>query len=596
MREQDNMTGGATGTRLRELAHALGFGGAYARLLRASCALSVVGAVLGLAPHATLAWLLAEYISSQGHISPDTVLTAGALLALLLIARFLLRSIASRWAHVAAFNTLYDVRVHMAEKLAQLPLGYMECNGAGTVKKMLVDDVEQFEIFIAHHLVEFSAAAAMPFIALAILFFADWRMALAAFLAIPLSLAIQSSASRGHENSTRQYHDNQEALNRGTIEYVRGMPDIKAFVSGGAKMKNLAAAIKKYQSFVESWMGRWYMPRAGFTVLLETPLLFTMPLGLWLYASEAISPGVLVFCLLISWELTAPLFKVLPQVETLLRILEGYRRMAALRDEPLLPENPAPVSPVGNVIEFRHVSFAYEKGRPVLENVSFSIPEGRVTAIVGLSGSGKSTLLRLIPRFWDVDGGSVHIGGADVKDIKPEELMRRIAFMFQDTMLFSESLAENIAMGKAGASPEEIRRAAHMACCDEFIAALPRGYETEIGELGAGLSGGERQRIALARTLLKPSRILLLDEATAFADALTEARLGEAIFQKRQGDTVVVVAHRLQAVAGADKIIVMDNGRMQAEGTHAELLANCPLYSRIWRMSLAAGNWKMRER
>lgn len=588
------MAEATTSCTLHELARSLGFSGVYSRKIWVTCLLSIAGAILGLAPHATLAWLISEWFSAQGRIEPDIALTAGGILAGLLVLRFLLRSGASRMAHMVAFNTLYDIRVGMAEKLAMLPLGFIEQTGAGKVKKMLVDDVEQFEIFIAHHLVEFSAALFMPCIALLVLAVTDWRMALASFVMIPIAFFAQSSASKGHAENTGKYHDTQENLNQCTIEFIHGMPDIKAFVGAAEKMKNLTSAIKDYQSFVEAWMQRWYTPRSALTVLLETPLLFTLPLGIWLYQSGAISPGRLAFCLLIASECTTPIFKLLPQVETLLRILEGYRRMEELKNEPLLPESTSPATPQHAGITFKDVHFAYEKGKDVLDGVSFTVTPGSMTAIVGLSGSGKSTLLRLIARFWDVEKGSVSIGGVDVRDINNETLMRQTAFMFQENTLFNESIADNIGLGKPGASEKDIRDAAKMTCCDEFIESLPEGYATPVGELGGRLSGGERQRIALARTLLKPAHILLLDEATAFTDALTEARLRDALIHHRQGSTVVIVAHRLQSIAGADNIIVMDNGRVAAVGTHADLLSTCPLYRHIWQLSLNADNWKMR--
>jgi ATP-binding cassette subfamily B protein len=584
----------ATSRRLRELVYSLGFGGPYSRQLTATCLCSVFGAIFGLAPHAALAWLISIYVVSQNRIEPHMALLIGGVLAVALVLRFLLRSVAGRLAHMAAFNTLYDIRMTMAQKLSQLPLGYMERTGAGKIKKMLVDDVEQFEIFIAHHLVEFSAATVMPVIALIILFFADWRMATAAFIVVPLSFIIQAQTSRGHAELTRQYHDKQEDLNNRTIEYVQGMPDIKAFVGVAEKMRNLSTAVQDYQTFLESWMQRWYVPRAAFTVLLDTPLLFTLPLGLVLYNAGDIGLGRLVFCLLISGEFTAPIFKVLPQIENLLRILEGYRRMAAMKDEPLLPRNPSPLTPKETDIVFRAVSFAYDEGITVLDNINLTIPAGKMTAVVGLSGSGKSTLLRLISRFWDVTEGSISIGNIDVRDIDQDILMQLTAFMFQENTLFNESVAGNIALGKSDASPDEIRNAAHTACCEEFIERLPDGYESQVGELGTRLSGGERQRIALARTLLKPAPILLLDEATAFADAVTEARVHKSLAEARRGCTVVMVAHRLQSIVGADQIIVLDKGRVTAVGTHTELLESCPLYNHIRQLSLSVDNWKIR--
>ena len=583
----------ATSSQLQQLASSLGFKGPYAKKVWLACILSSAGAILGLAPHAMLAWLVSTYAVNQGRFEPDTPLVAGGLLGVILLARFLLRSCASGMAHSVAFHTMRDIRMDMADKLVNLPLGFIIRTGTGRVKKMLVEDVEQLETFIAHHFVEFSAGVVMPFATLLLLLVIDYRMALAAFLVIPVSFFIQSAASRGHTDLTRQHHDTQEDLNRRTIEFIRGMPEVKAFVGSNERMKNLSDAISGYQRFVEAWMSRWYLPRSGFTALLETPLLLTLPLGLWLYSQDSIELGPLVFCLLICSEFTAPLFKVMPQIETLLRILEGYMRIQSLKAEPELPEPASPRVPDAFDITLENVCFVYENNQPVLRDVSFNVPAGKVTALVGLSGSGKSTLLRLIPRFWDVREGRLLIGGVDVRDMERDELMRKVSFMFQDSFLFQDTIAANIGMGENEASDEDVRKAAHAACCDGIVAGQIKGYATEVGELGARFSGGERQRIALARTLLKPAPILLLDEATAFADPLTEKRLRQTI-NERTGQTVLIVAHRLQSIVTADQIVVLDHGRVIASGTHAELLAGSPEYAAIWELSLSTENWKMR--
>lgn len=576
-----------------EFIRGLGFSPVNKRRLQLACAASAGAALLGLVPCVVIAVLVDGYAGGGGGFGPRAPLAAGVVVVAALLLRLALRTAAGGLAHAAAYETMYEIRTGLAGHLTRLPLGFFADAATGRLKKLMVDDVEEFEGFIAHHIEDLAAALCMPFLVLGVLAWIDVRMALAAVAVIPLAMLSMSFASKGYMEETQRYHTAQENLNGRIIEFVRSIYEIKAFARSVAELDKFAAAIDEYQRVVERWARRWALPRAGFVVFIENSLLFTLPVGLWLYRRGSVGIGELVLCLLLSMQFSTPIFKVLQQNDALLRIFEGFRRMKEVWDARPLPPPVSPGAPKDAGIVFDNVSFRYAEGEgeDVLRGVSFTAPQGKVTALVGLSGSGKSTILRLIPRFWDVTGGSIRVGGVDVREMDEAVLMRMVAFMFQENVLFNESLLENIRLGNAGADDAAVRAVAEQACCAEFIGAMPGGYGSPAGELGGNLSGGERQRVALARTLLKPAPILLLDEATAYADAFTEANMQAALSRVLEGRTVIMVAHRLESIAGADRIVVLDKGAVVDAGRHEELLERCPAYMAMWNLAQCNANW-----
>ena len=573
-----------------ELIRGLGFSPVNKRRLQLACAASAGAALLGIVPCVVIAVLVDGY-AGDGRLGPHAPLVAGGVVVAALLLRLALRTAAGGLAHAAAYETMYEIRTGLAGHLTRLPLGFFADAATGRLKKLMVDDVEEFEGFIAHHIEDLAAALCMPFLVLGVLIWIDVRMALAAVAVIPLAMLSMSFASKGYMEETRRYHTAQENLNGRIIEFVRSIHEIKAFARSVAELEKFVAAIDEYQQVVERWARRWALPRAGFIVFIENSLLFTLPVGLWLYRRGSVGIGELVLCLLLSMQFSTPIFKVLQQNDALLRMFAGFRRMKEVGDARPLPPASSPGAPQGADIVFDNVSFRYADGEDVLRGVSFTAPQGNVTALVGLSGSGKSTILRLIPRFWDVTGGCIRVGGVDVREMNEAGLMRMVAFMFQENVLFNESLLENIRLGNAGANDAAVRAVAEQACCADFIGALPGGYGSPAGELGGNLSGGERQRVALARTLLKPAPILLLDEATAYADAFTEASMHASLARVLEGRTVIMVAHRLESIAGADRIVVLDKGTVVDAGRHDELLERCPAYTAMWNLAQCNANW-----
>ncbi|CCH48478.1 putative ABC transporter, ATP-binding/permease protein [Pseudodesulfovibrio piezophilus C1TLV30] len=613
---------------LRDLIRGLGFSDANKRRLIIACVASGIAALLGLTPSLVIAFIVDGFSTGTMAFSDSaTQYTMGGIVLCALLSRLLLRTVAGGLAHTVAYETLYEIRTGLADHLATLPLGFFSSSTTGELKKMLVDDVEEFEGFIAHHLEDLSAALVMPFLVLAALVWVDYRMALATVVVVPLAIMIMSIASKDYMQETARYHSAQENLNSRIIEFVRNIHEIKAFSHTVSGLNNFMDAVREYQDVVETWAKRWALPRAGFIIAIENPILFTLPLGLWLYGRGSLSAGSLTLCVLLSMQFSPPIFKVLQQNDALLRVFEGYRRMKQVWDTAPLPvpergeghtakliaatgegndpqaqeltghafgsstETGSKLNAGGDMV-FSNVSFAYGTDGNVLHDVSFTVPHGTVTALVGFSGSGKSTLLRLVPRFWDVSSGSIQIGEKDIRSMSEPELMGQIGFMFQENILFNESLRENIRMGKLDAEDSQVEQLARQACCHDFIAAQPQGYDSVAGELGANLSGGERQRIALARTLLKDAPILLLDEATSAVDAFTEAEMNKALSGSLHGRTAIVVAHRLETIAGVDQIVVLDKGHVIDVGRHADLLHRCGMYRDLWQLSQHNSEWK----
>ena len=484
-------------------------------------------------------------------------------------------------SHVLAFDAIFRLRLAVARHMARLPLGYFAERRSGDAKKLVIDEPEKLELIVAHGLPE-GVSALATWIAVSIwLFVVDWRMALAAIAVTPASFVLLTIAMTRGGRRAAAYQAAQQRMNASIVEYIAGMPVVKVFNRVGERFAETSEAVRAYARVETEW-AREYLPLGGtFFGLVLTNIVFILPAGLFLMAAGQLDLPTLLFFVILGANYSQPLLKLFNQFHELAHISMGSMLVAEILDAAPQPDSGAWVALAGHDIVFESVHFGYG-AHDVLHGVSFAAKQGAVTALVGPSGSGKSTIASLIPRFFDVRMGRVTIGGVDVRDIGLDQLMDTVAFVFQTTFLFSDTIAANIRFGKPGATDAEVEAAARAARAHEFIMALPDGYATRLGANGRTLSGGERQRIAIARAILKDAPVIVLDEATAFADPDNETAIQEAIEALTAGRTLIVVAHRLHTVSAADAIVVVDKGRITETGRHDDLVARGGLYAGLW--------------
>lgn len=557
--------------------------GRFARPARGRLALAGVLAlasgVLELAPFYLVYRAVSALVdgsATQGELYDLALLSAGCV-----IGRFALIATSTWVAHVAAYEVLYNLRVELSECLARLPLGYFSRRRSGELKKVMADDVERLELFMAHAIPDMAAAFGVWLLTTAWLLSVDWRMALASFALTPIAFALLKRVMDRSARLMDAYHAAGARMNGSVVEYVTGMAVIKVFNRAGDAFSDTRRSIEDYIR-VENDFSRQFLPLGtAFYTLVASNVVVIVPVGMWLFLSDRIALTTLLLFFIVGIGYSRPLIKLFHLSMRFSQIASGGHLVAQIIGEPPLPDTGRAASVDEHAVEFRGVGFSYGE-HEVLHDVSFTAHAGQVTALVGPSGAGKTTIARLIPRFWDVDRGTVLVGGRDVREIGVEALMQEVAFVFQDSFLFHDTIEANLRIGRPDASLAEVREAARAARCDAFISALPRGYETVVGERGATLSGGEKQRIAIARAMLKDSPIVILDEATAFADPDNEAAIQDAISALVAGRTLVVIAHRLSTIAGAEQILVIDGGRVVERGRHESLLAREGLYASLW--------------
>lgn len=569
--------------------------------LLAACALSVVAAAARIVPfftiHALVRELLQCYAASTqvdpGRLSEYAGWTLAAALVYGLCAFF-----SSSLAHTAAYDIIYALRLQLMEKLTRVPSGYFTQTTQGAIKKILSDDTEQLEVFIAHHICDIVAAVATPLLTLIYLFVMDWRLALVTLVPIFISLVLLSACLNKPDKATLQVelHDSQERMQGTIIEYIHGMPVIKVF-------NRTLGAFRRYErdinGFVDAVTRTAYAnarPMGAYYAFFGAQLLFLLPTSLLLLQVERFLdflPVVLMF-FIVGSGLKEPLEDMMVKVLDTKRISEGMRRV----DEILQLEEMSygdTGAPTHYDVQFENVTFAYGDGAAAVDDVSFTLSAGNVTGLVGPSGGGKSTLAQLLLRFYAPQQGTIRIGGVDIASIPPERLTRLVSYVFQESVLFHDTVENNIRMGDTSASHEDVVQAAKNAEIHEVIQRLPQGYDTVIGEGAAFLSGGERQRLAIARVFLRDTPIVVLDEATAYADAENEARIQQAFARLAKNKTVLIIAHRLKTVEKADQILVMQEGRLQGVGTHNALLAACPLYAEMVAANERRERWMIRS-
>ncbi|GJH39833.1 ABC transporter ATP-binding protein [Capnocytophaga sp. HP1101] len=560
-------------------------------LLFASCTLAVIHAVLSLVPYALVFYIIRELTQQVPNftVAQQYVIYAIVMLVVSMLAFFL----SGILSHIAAFNILYDLRKTITEKVGVLPMGYLSNKNSGVFKKIISDDVERIETFIAHQIPDFVKAIALPLFTLGYLFSQDWRLALVSCLPLAVLLLIFPIMFGGkNKNLTQQYHQSLEEMSAGIVEYVRAMPVMKIFQQSAESFEKYGKKVVAFNRFVSDWIRHSSPPYAIFMSFASNAMLPVLALGLYLYFHNGVTLATMLFFLILGTGYMRPVFAISNMAMQLQLIEQGVEKIDEILQEPNLPEGHSTQPPTHYDICFEKVGFAYDNENYVLNNISFTAKEGTITALVGPSGAGKSTVGQLLSRFWDCQEGRITIGGIDIKDLPTDILMQQISFVFQDSFMFQQTMYDNIRMGM-DKTKEEVMAAAKAAQLHDFITSLPDGYNTLFGQQGVHLSGGEQQRFQLARAILKNAPILILDEATAFADPENEYKIQQAFNTLIRNKTVFVIAHRLSTITSANQIIVFDKGEINGIGTHNELLQTNELYQRMWNAHNRAKEWAL---
>ena len=572
-------------------------------LIFLSALLSSLAAIASFIPYIAVYFMIREIL----NVFPDLVqldmgriMNYGWLALAGIVANILLYFLAIFSSHIAAFGTLYDLKVLFADHITKIPLGYHLTIGSGRLRKIMDENIESVEGFIAHQFPDFVASITAPIVMVIILFVVDWRFGLASLAGIILAFIAEfiGFGSGAMKENMGKYQKASEEMNNASVEYVRGMSVVKAFNQTASSFKKLQEAISGYTEWVLKFSLGWQNCMPAFTTIINNIYLILVPVGILIGSNTSNFKEFsmkFIFYLLFVPAIAGVLNKIMYISESFMQIDGNVARMDEILNIPEMPETANPQKPQGEDVVFDHVSFTYtgNSEEKALERVSFAAKQGQITAIVGPSGGGKSTIANLISRFWDVTDGKITIGGVDLRDMAQNDLMRQVSFVFQDIFLFKQSILDNIRMGNRNATEEQVIAAAKAAQCHEFISKLPEGYHTVVGTKGVHLSGGERQRIAIARAIIKDSPIIVLDEATAFSDPENEYLIQKAFEKLMQNKTVIIIAHRLSTIRNADKIIVMEKGQIVESGKHDDLVAAGGRYFQMWNHYTEAINWKL---
>ncbi|XRQ10596.1 ABC transporter ATP-binding protein [Actinomadura welshii] len=565
--------------------------------LGAAVGLQAVAAAVAVVPFAAVAEL-ARVLAAGGPVDRDRAWAVAATAAGALVVWLLLTTAAGALAHYADLDFQLSVRRRLVDRLGRVPLGWFNDRGAGGIGKTVQHDVDAMHHLVAHSLLNFTAVVVTSLVTLVYLFYVDWRMTLILLAPIAVGIALFARRITGMTAEMAAYDKALQRIVRSVVEFVEGIAVVKMFGQAKRAHRQYAQAADDFAEFLDAWLSRSYRAGALSALALSpvTLLLAALAGGTALVSAGHLDALDLLPFVILGLGLAAPLQAMDFHGEDIESASAAAKRVGALLAAPELPVPAEPRLPEGDHrVELSGVGFGYDADRPVLSGIDLTLAPGTVTALVGASGSGKTTLAKLLPRFFDPTAGTVAIGGVDVRDIAPDRLYRLVSFVLQDVQLLDATVRDNIRLARPGADEETVRRAARAAAIDDRMAALPRGYDSVVGR-DVRLSGGEAQRVSIARAILAETPIVVLDEATAHADPEAEALIQDALSELAAGRTVLVVAHRLASVAGADRIVVLDRGRVTEQGTHAELLAAGGRYARMWRLQEQAAGADAGER
>ena len=566
---------------------------------------AIIGVACGIVPYFAVASIITQLINGVTdyrvflpYIGLIFAGFAGAIIG---------HSVSTIGSHNLAFSIIEDTRKRVVEKLSRLSMGTIEGKSSGKWSQFVVETVDKMEKPIAHAIPEVLANVLIPIVIVVIIFILNWKIGLANLVTLPLGMLFSMLMMKDYEAKSKRYIEASKKMNAAAVEYIQGIKVIKAFNKSASSYDKFQKAVEDNRDSMLDWYLSVCFAMTAAMEVLPSTLLIVLPAGLYLFMTGGITTPVLIMCVLLSYASYKPLLKAMAYMDTMANVHVVFGEIQSVLDLPELVRQDTASEPQGYDVRFENVVFGYGRspeepagaadkggapentangaadGVKVFDGLTFTAKEGALTAIVGSSGSGKSTIAKLLAGFWNIESGHITIGGADIGSMSLERNMRLVTYVSQENFLFNKSIRDNLKMAKEDATDEEIEAACKQASCHDFIQSLPDGYDTDAGNAGSKFSGGERQRLTIARALLKDSPIVVLDEATAYSDPENEAIIQQSIDNLVKNKTVIMIAHRLSTVVNADTIIVLDKGRIAAQGTHAELLQSSPLYQHMWQ-------------
>lgn len=580
-----------------DLSRLLDYAGKRKYFSYASWVLAALSALVSLAPFYFIFNIIKEVIKT----SPDfgnakNLIFNGWMAVLFAVVGYLLYIAALMCSHMAAFRVATNMRKDVLNHLVKLPLGYVEEVGSGRLRKIINDSTAASETYLAHQLPDKAVAVATPIGLIALLFIFDWKLGILSLIPVVLAFLIMASMTgKKMAQKMREYQNSLDAMSNEAVEYVRGIPVVKTFGQTVFSFKRFKATIDNYEKWVISYTKDLRIPMMLYTAAINSVFVFLIAAAL-IFTKNGVTNEFLlnlIFYIIITPVISLTLTKMMYQSENAMIVADALQRIDTVLEAKPLPEPETGKVPSDSSVEFRNVSYSYDGIKNAVENISLNIPAGSTVAFVGPSGSGKSTLANLVSRFFDVSEGKIIVGGADVRNIKKDVLMDNVSFVFQNSHLIKGTILDNVRMARPDASKEEVIKALEDACCMDIIEKMPDGINTVIGTNGIYLSGGEKQRIAIARVMLKNSPIVILDEATAFADPDNEVMVQKAFSELAKNRTVIMIAHRLSTVAGADRIYVLKDGKIEEYGKYYELINNGGMFSKMWNDYRHSVDWKV---